>query len=118
MKILYGLYRPDEGEIWIKGNKVEITSPNKAVELGIGMVHQHFMLVENMTALENVLLGLKQEKPPFLNKEQAKKKFKELATTYDLNIDHDIPVWNLTVGEQQWLEILKLLFRDAAACFR
>ncbi|MGI6251475.1 MAG: ABC transporter ATP-binding protein [Anaerolineaceae bacterium] len=112
MKILYGLYRPDEGEIWIKGNKVEITSPNKAVELGIGMVHQHFMLVENMTALENVLLGLKQEKPPFLNKEQAKKKFKELATTYDLNIDHDIPVWNLTVGEQQWLEILKLLFRD------
>lgn len=112
MKILYGLYHPDSGEISVNGKKVEIKSPRTAVELGIGMVHQHFMLVDNLSALENVLLGLQQENPPLLHKERARAKFIQLSREYDLNIDPDVPVWQLSVGEQQWLEILKLLFRD------
>lgn len=112
MKILYGLYHPDNGEIFVAGENVKIKNPRTAVELGIGMVHQHFMLVESLTALENVLLGLQQEKPPKLHRERAKKKFTQLSKEYDLDIEPDVPVWQLSVGEQQWLEILKLLFRD------
>lgn len=113
MNILFGLYRPDSGEIIVDGSRVEIKSPRKAVEFAIGMVHQHFKLVENLTALENVLLGLQQEHPPLLHKERARKRFRRLAEEYDLNINPDTPVWQLPVGDQQWLEILKLLFRNA-----
>jgi simple sugar transport system ATP-binding protein len=112
MKILYGLYAPDEGEILFKGKPVQISSPKVAVEAGIGMVHQHFMLIENMSALENVMLGLPQSKPPMLDLEGTRKKFLELVEKYGLVVNPDMPVWQLTVGKQQWLEILKLLFRD------
>lgn len=112
MKILYGLYSPDEGEIFFKGENVNIVSPKVAVEAGIGMVHQHFMLIENMTALENLMLGLSQENPPMLDVQGTRKRFKELVDRYGLMVDPDRLVWQLSVGKQQWLEILKLLFRD------
>lgn len=112
MNILYGLYRPDQGEIFINGEKVDIKSPHIAVQKGIGMVHQHFKLVENLSALENVLLGLEQDHPPLLHKDRARTRFEQLSREYGLDIDPDTPVWQLSVGDQQWLEILKLLFRD------
>jgi simple sugar transport system ATP-binding protein len=112
MNILYGLLRPDSGEISIRGELVEISSSKEAVDLGIGMVHQHFMLVENLTAVENVVLGLRPEHPPFLGLEGARKRFETLAGEYNLDLDPMVPVWQLPVGDQQWLEILKLLYRD------
>lgn len=112
MNILYGLYSPDEGEIIFKGEEIQISSPNVAVESGIGMVHQHFMLIENMTALENVMLGLPQDKPPLLNMQGNREKFNQLVDRYGLVVDPDMPIWQLSVGKQQWVEILKLLFRD------
>lgn len=112
MKILYGLHHPDEGEIYFKGEPIRITSPKVAVDAGIGMVHQHFMLVENMTALDNVMLGLRQSNPPILDVKGTREKFKQLVKKYGLEVDPDMPVWQLSVGQQQWLEILKLLFRD------
>lgn len=112
MNILYGLHNPDEGEIFIDGKRIQISSPKVAVNAGIGMVHQHFMLVENMTALENVMLGLDQAKPPLLDVKGTREKFKQLVEKYGLVVDPDMPVWQMSVGEQQWLEIVKLLFRD------
>ena len=113
MKILYGHLQPDSGEILIRGEKVEIAGPKEANELGIGMVHQHFMLVQNLTALENVVLGIPLERPPLLDLGPARAKFKQLTKEYELELDPNMPVWQLPVGDQQWLEILKLLFRDA-----
>lgn len=112
MNILYGLYSPDEGEIQFNGEQIQISSPKEAVDSGIGMVHQHFMLIENMTALENVMLGLPQDKPPLLDVQNTREKFNELVEKYGLVVDPDVPVWQLSVGKQQWVEILKLLFRD------
>ena len=112
MNILYGLHQPDHGEIFFNGELIDITSPKVAVDAGIGMVHQHFMLVENMTALDNVLLGIDQEKPPLLDVKGTKEKFNNLVKKYGLTVDPDLLVWQLSVGKQQWLEILKLLFRD------
>ena len=112
MKILYGLYSPDEGEIHFIGKQIHISSPKVAVDMGIGMVHQHFMLIENMTALDNVMLGLHQAKPPLLDVKGTREKFNQLVEKYGLAVDPDMPVWQLSVGKQQWLEILKLLFRD------
>jgi len=113
MNILYGLHQPDSGEIFLNGDKVEISSPREANDLGIGMVHQHFMLVENLTALENVVLGLPLERPPLLDLEPARARFKKLANEYGLGLAPSTPVWQLSVGDRQWLEILKLLFREA-----
>lgn len=113
MNILYGMHEPDAGEIFIDGRQVEIDSPKSASELGIGMVHQHFMLVQNLTAIENVVLGMPPERPPLLNLEPARRRFRELTAEYDLDLEPDTPVWQLPVGDQQWLEILKILFRDA-----
>lgn len=113
VNILYGLHQPDRGEIYVNGNRVEIASPKEASDLGIGMVHQHFMLVDNLTALENVVLGIPPERPPLLDLEPARAKFRELVKEYDLGLDPDTPVWQLPVGDQQWLEILKILFREA-----
>lgn len=112
MHILYGLVHPDSGEIYVNGELAEITSSREAVDLGIGMVHQHFMLVENLNAVENVILGLRPDRPPLLDLESARTRFNELAGEYDLDLDPMTPVWQLPVGDQQWLEILKLLFRD------
>jgi general nucleoside transport system ATP-binding protein len=113
MNILYGLHRPDSGEIYVDGKKVEIASPRAAVELGIGMVHQNFMLVENLTTLENVILGIPLKHPPFLDLDSARRRFEELVQEYQLPLNPSTPVWQLPVGHQQWLEILKQLFRDA-----
>ena len=112
MNILYGLHQPDSGEIFIYNEKVEISSAHVALDLGIGMVHQHFMLVDNLTALENVLLGLKPERPPLLDLDQARISFLGLVNEYDLDLKPSTPVWQLPVGDQQWLEILKLLYRN------
>ena len=112
MNILYGLIHPDSGQIYFNGELAEITSSREAVELGIGMVHQHFMLVENLTAVENVILGLRPDRPPLLDLESACSRLNELSEEYDLDLDPMTPVWQLPVGDQQWLEILKLLFRD------
>lgn len=112
MNILYGLHQPDSGELFIYNEKVEISSAHVALDLGIGMVHQHFMLVDNLTALENVLMGLKPERPPLLDLDQARIRFLELVNEYDLDLKPSTPVWQLPVGDQQWLEILKLLYRN------
>jgi simple sugar transport system ATP-binding protein len=113
VNILYGLHQPDKGEIQIGEKAVQILSPKAAADLGIGMVHQHFMLVENLTALENVVLGIPPEHPPLLDLGPARARFLELVKEYELALDPDTPVWQLPVGDQQWLEILKILFRNA-----
>ena len=113
MKILYGLHQPDSGAILIDGQQVQIASPHAAVAMGIGMVHQHFMLVPNLTAIENVVLGMPAERPPLLDIRSARKRLVALAAEYGLEIDPDASVWQLSVGAQQRLEILKALYRGA-----
>jgi ABC-type uncharacterized transport system ATPase subunit len=113
MKILYGLYRPDSGEIFIDGQRATIDSPRAAVEHGIGMVHQHFMLVPNLSAVENAVLGLPSQRPPLLDLQAARARLAELSAEYRLDVDPLAPVWQLSVGAQQRLEILKALFREA-----
>jgi simple sugar transport system ATP-binding protein len=113
MNVLYGLHQPESGEIFINGNQVEIPSPKAAQDLGLGMVHQHFMLVENLSALENVVLGIPPDRPPLLDLNPARVRFNKLVQEYELALDPSTPVWQLPVGDQQWLEIIKILFRDA-----
>ncbi|NPV75341.1 MAG: ABC transporter ATP-binding protein [Anaerolineae bacterium] len=113
MNILYGLHQPDSGKIFIEGKEVKIESPAKAIELGIGMVHQHFKLVDTLTALENVILGIPSEHPMVLDLAPARKRFLSLCEEYDLYVDPTVETWRLSVGKQQWLEILKALYRDA-----
>ncbi len=113
MKILYGLYRPDEGEILINGEPVSIHSPRDAMHLGIGMVHQHFMLVPTLTVIENIILGLPTGKGPLLNIEEASDKLMDLSQKYGLKTNPKAYVWQLSVGEQQRVEILKVLYRGA-----
>lgn len=112
MNILCGLYRPDSGEIEIRGQRVHIASPNDAQKLGIGMVHQNFKLVDSMTVLENIILGMKDQ--GFIpDMKKIRKKVLELSETYSLKVDADASIWQLSVGEQQRVEILKLLYRKA-----
>ena len=113
MNILYGLHQPDGGQIYLGGEPVRIESPAKAIRLGIGMVHQHFMLVEALTALENVILGIPSDHAPFLDLAPARKRLLNLCDEYGLHVDPDTEVWKLPVGKQQWLEILKALYRNA-----
>lgn len=113
MKVLYGLYRPDEGEIRINGEVVQIHSPKDAMQLGIGMVHQHFMLVPTLTVVENIILGLPTGRGPLLNIKQATERVVELSEKYGLRVDPSAYVWQLSVGEQQRVEILKVLYRGA-----
>lgn len=113
MKILYGMQQPDEGEIRLNGSPIRITSPAAAIKAGIGMIHQHFMLVPSLTVAENVALGLRSTNAPFVNLATIVKKSRELADTYGLKIDPNAYVWQLSVGEQQRVEILKALYRDA-----
>ncbi len=112
MNILYGLYRPNEGEIYVRGQKVEINSPKDALDLGIGMVHQHFKLVDVMSVAENVALGLPEYKFVLPMKE-IKKRFLEIAEKYKLQVDPDAKIWQLSAGEKQRVEILKVLLRGA-----
>jgi len=113
MNILYGLYTAEEGEILFGGKNVRIHSPGEAIALGIGMVHQHFMLVNRMTALENVLLGLKDEGYPIFSRKKVEGKVQSLADKYGLALHLNSRVEDLSVGEQQRIEILKALYRGA-----
>lgn len=114
MKILYGMYHPDEGEILLNGKPVTIASPNDAINLGIGMIHQHFMLVQTLTVAENVALGLPSSRGPLTDLDRVSKRILELAKVYGLQIDPDAYIWQLSVGQQQRVEIIKALYRGAA----
>ncbi len=112
MNVLIGLYRPDEGEIFLRGKKVNISSPKDSMELGIGMVHQNFKLVDTMSVIENVILGdLHQNFIPDLK--EAEKRIKEISEHYDLKVNPRALVGRLSVGERQRVEILKLIYRGA-----
>jgi simple sugar transport system ATP-binding protein len=113
MNILYGLHQPDSGQIFINGEPARIESPAKAIHLGIGMVHQHFMLVEALTALENVILGIPSAHAPILDLAPARTRLLKLGDEYGLRVNPSTEVWRMPVGEQQWLEILKALYRNA-----
>ncbi len=113
MKILYGLYRPDSGEIFVDGEPAEIHDPKDAVSRGIGMVHQHFTLVPPLTVAENIVLGAEPRKGASLDMESAVRATEELCERYGLRVDPRARVANLSVGEQQRVEILKTLYRDA-----
>lgn len=112
MNILAGLYRPDAGTIALRGHPVAIDSPRVAIRLGIGMVYQHFMLVESLTVAENIILGLPQPRL-FLNMAEVARRITELSRRYGLQVDPDAYIWQLSVGEQQRVEILKALYRGA-----
>lgn len=109
MNILYGLYKQDEGNIIINGTRVEITSPSMAFEMGIGMVHQHFMLVPNLTVLENIALGFTNKNIFRLDYKEIRNKILEISENYDLKVNPDAHVWQLSVGEQQRVELVKTL---------
>jgi general nucleoside transport system ATP-binding protein len=113
MRILYGLYPPDEGKILINGQPVHIHSPADSIHLGIGMIHQHFMLVPTLSVAANVALGLKSGRGLLLDLDAVSKRIKELSETYGLQVDPNAMVWQLSVGEQQRVEILKALYRGA-----
>ena len=112
MSILFGMYQPDEGEIRIDGKPEKIKDPNDATAHHIGMVHQHFKLVQDFTALENIILGVEPTKHGFLNSNEARAKLEELTRHYDLKVDFDKKISDMTVGMQQRVEILKMLYRD------
>ena len=112
MNILFGLYHPDAGEIFINGKKASIANPNDAYALGIGMVHQHFMLVGQLSVLENIILG-KESGGFFLNRKESRNKVEELVERFGFKIDLDEKVANLSVGMKQRVEILKTLYRGA-----
>ncbi|MDE7285496.1 MAG: ABC transporter ATP-binding protein, partial [Lachnospiraceae bacterium] len=112
MSVLFGLYQPEEGEIHKDGKRVTINDPNDANALGIGMVHQHFKLVECFSVLDNIILGVETTKGGFLQKEEAKKKVIALSEKYGLYVDPDALIEDITVGMQQRTEILKMLYRD------
>lgn len=114
MKILYGMYRPDEGEILLNGKPVTIASPNDSIHLGIGMIHQHFMLVQTLTVAENVALGLPSSRGALTDLYRVSKRIVELADIYGLRIDPSAYIWQLSVGQQQRVEIIKALYRGAA----
>lgn len=112
MSILFGLYEPDTGIIRVNEKDVKITDPNEATKYGIGMVHQHFKLVQNFTVLENVVLGAEDTNAGVLKMDKARKKVMELSEKYNFNIDPDALIEDITVGMQQRVEIIKMLYRD------
>ena len=112
MSVLFGLYQAEEGKILKDGKEVKINNPNDANDLGIGMVHQHFKLVECFSVLDNIILGGEDTKAGFLKKEEARKKVLALSEKYNLKVDPDALIENITVGMQQRTEILKMLYRE------
>ena len=112
MSVLFGLYQPEEGIIKKDGKEVQIKDPNDANDLGIGMVHQHFKLVECFTVLDNIIMGVEPTKAGFLQKDEARKKILALSEKYGLQVDPDARIEDITVGMQQRTEILKMLYRD------
>jgi len=113
MNVLYGLYRPDEGEIRVDGKSVTIRSPKDSIKLGIAMVHQHFALVDTVTVGENVVLGLRSTREPLLDLENVSKRIDELSKRYGLEVDSHAKIEQLSVGERQRVEIIKALYRNA-----
>jgi simple sugar transport system ATP-binding protein len=114
MNVLYGLYSQDEGDIFVRGQRVEIEDPNDAIDRGIGMVHQHFMLVPVLTVTENVMLGVESIKNGiFLDRAIAARRVREISEQYGLRVDPNAYIKNLSVGVQQRVEIIKLLYREA-----
>jgi len=109
---IYGFYKPDEGTITVQGNPAGLTSPRDAIARGIGMVHQHFVLVPSMTVLENIVIGTDAARP-ILDLKNAAARIREIGRRYDVDIDLDAKVWQLPVGQQQWVEILKAMFQGA-----
>ena len=114
MKILYGLYQPDSGQILLDDQPIQLRSPADAIRYGIGMIHQHFMLVPTLTVAENVALGLHSSREPRLDLDKVTLRIEELAARYGLKVDPHAYVWQLAVGEQQRVEIVKALYRGAA----
>ncbi|HLA42044.1 MAG TPA: ABC transporter ATP-binding protein [Aggregatilineales bacterium] len=113
MNLIYGLYEPDEGEILVNGYPVTITGPNDAIKLGIGMVHQHFQLVDVLTVTENVMLGNERTRGLLLDRGSARKRILEISNQYRLDVEPDAVVRDLPVGSQQRVEIIKALYRNA-----
>jgi simple sugar transport system ATP-binding protein len=114
MNVLYGLYTPDEGEILVRGEKVDIQGPHDAIDKGIGMVHQHFMLVPVFTVTENVMLGVETMKyGAFLDRQIAAERIEEISAQFGLDVDPSVLVEDLSVGAQQRVEIIKVLYREA-----
>lgn len=114
MKVLYGMYHQDQGEIFINDDRVSIQTPTDAISNGIGMIHQHFMLVETLTVAENVALGMPSSRAPLTDLDRVSERVLELADIYGLDIDPDAYIWQLSVGQQQRVEIIKALYRGAA----
>ncbi|MEM7344204.1 MAG: ABC transporter ATP-binding protein [Chloroflexota bacterium] len=114
MKILYGLYQPDGGEVLLNDQPIKINSPSDSIGHGIGMIHQHFMLVDALTVAENVALGLKSSREPQLDLDKVRARIRELADSYGLEVDPEATVADLAVGQQQRVEIIKALYRGAA----
>lgn len=112
MNILCGLYRPDSGEVLVRGKPVSIGGPKDSQDLGIGMVHQNFKLVDSMTVLENIILGMR-DQPLVPDMKRVRKEVEALSEKYNLRVDPEASIWQLSVGEQQRVEILKLLYRKA-----
>ncbi|GAA3129538.1 hypothetical protein GCM10020001_059120 [Nonomuraea salmonea] len=113
MKILYGMQKPDEGTIKVNGTEVSFRTPSDAIDVGIGMVHQHFMLADNFTVLENIVLGAEPKRAGRLDTASARRRITELAATHGLRVDPDKLVEDLGVGDRQRVEILKVLYRGA-----
>lgn len=113
MNVLFGLYQPEAGEIRVRGEKANITSPNVANDLGIGMVHQHFMLVQNFTVTENIILGAEPKAGLKIDRATAREKVRQISEQYGLAVDPDAKIEDISVGMQQRVEILKTLYRGA-----
>ncbi|MDZ4158391.1 MAG: ABC transporter ATP-binding protein, partial [Anaerolineaceae bacterium] len=114
MNILYGLYKPDKGEVFVRGEKLEVEEPSDAIHAGVGMVHQHFMLIPVFTVTENVMLGYENVYPGgFLDRKSAAVRIREISAKYHLEVNPDAYVRDLPVGVQQRVEIIKLLYREA-----
>ena len=113
MNILYGLYHPDEGEIIIRGQPTKIYGPTDAIRQGIGMVHQHFMLIPVLTVTENVMLGDEPTKGPVLNRKVVADRIRELSQKHGLHVDPEVKIENISVGVRQRVEIIKVLYRHA-----
>ncbi len=114
MRVLYGFYKPDQGEIRLHGESVAITSPAAAIARGIGMIHQHFMLVNTLTVAENVALGTRSSRRPLTDLDAVSRRIAELSERYSLRVDPKALIWQLSVGERQRVEIIKALHRDVS----
>src|SRR5699024_10420729 len=113
MKVLFGIEQAEEGQIYLNGKKVEITTPLKAINLGIGMVHQHFMLVDHLTVVENTILGMEPKKGLSIDKNKAYEMVKEVNEKYGFRLNPNAPISELNVAQRQKVEILKVLIRGA-----